>query len=205
MMFIVGLLCDSHFCLFLFVCIWSVTFNYFFFFRYVDISFRSRFPITHKHRSHCLSPDVEEEDNEDIPVLMDVTLKHLTAKVFILYNKTDKNKTKTKPKQKQNKNKEQIPFSLNILFTLFQVPVSSPDLTYIQSASVRPVVAFMNTNYTEIPLNLKMNLKLGAFDGAWYLEDAKVNEHMSEAFGRGIEMKVQVCDPYCYCYFYYCC
>jgi hypothetical protein len=38
------------------------------------------FPLKHKMSSSVISPQVESD--EDVPVVMDVTLKHLTAKVL---------------------------------------------------------------------------------------------------------------------------
>ncbi|KAI0374169.1 hypothetical protein BV20DRAFT_962159 [Pilatotrama ljubarskyi] len=47
------------------------------------------------------------------------------------------------------------------------VPLFTPDLSYVNSALVRPIVAFMNANRTLIPIRCRVVKDLSDFDGAW--------------------------------------
>ena len=69
----------------------------------------------------------------------------------------------------------------------------------MSSALIRPVVAFINTNYTQIPLNFDFKLNLQNFDGAWYPQDANLWVALSDGVGRSIAHRVEVI----YFYFYF--
>ncbi|OJT02366.1 Mitochondrial distribution and morphology protein 31 [Trametes pubescens] len=47
------------------------------------------------------------------------------------------------------------------------VPLFTPDLSYVNSALVRPIVAFMNANRTLVPIQCRVIKDLDDFDGAW--------------------------------------
>ncbi|KAI0630218.1 hypothetical protein C8Q77DRAFT_1136986 [Trametes polyzona] len=47
------------------------------------------------------------------------------------------------------------------------VPLFTPDLSYVNSALVRPIVAFMNANRTLVPIRCRVVKDLDDFDGAW--------------------------------------
>ncbi|KAI0769761.1 hypothetical protein BD413DRAFT_556657 [Trametes elegans] len=47
------------------------------------------------------------------------------------------------------------------------VPLFTPDLSYVNSALVRPIVAFMNANRTLVPIRCRVVKDLDEFDGAW--------------------------------------
>ncbi|EIW63485.1 uncharacterized protein TRAVEDRAFT_114364 [Trametes versicolor FP-101664 SS1] len=47
------------------------------------------------------------------------------------------------------------------------VPLFTPDLSYVNSALVRPIVAFMNANRTLVPIQCRVIKDLDNFDGAW--------------------------------------
>ncbi|KAI8972235.1 mitochondrial distribution and morphology proteins-domain-containing protein [Trametes punicea] len=47
------------------------------------------------------------------------------------------------------------------------VPLFTSDLSYVNSALVRPIVAFMNANRTLIPIRCRVVKDLSEFDGAW--------------------------------------
>ena len=40
------------------------------------------------------------------------------------------------------------------------VPIKPPELSYMTSALIRPVVAFMNSNHTSIPLSFEFELPM---------------------------------------------
>jgi len=62
------------------------------------------------------------------------------------------------------------------------VPIKPPELSYMTSALIRPVVAFMNSNHTSIPLSFEFELPMDNLDGAWTLFDSEI----ATAFGTGM-------------------
>ncbi|KAL6621642.1 hypothetical protein U3516DRAFT_542182 [Neocallimastix sp. 'constans'] len=62
------------------------------------------------------------------------------------------------------------------------VPIKPPELSYMTSALIRPVVAFMNSNHTSIPLSFEFELPMDNLDGAWTLFDSEI----ADAFGTGM-------------------
>lgn len=60
-----------------------------------------------------------------------------------------------------------------------KIPSRAPDLSYIHKALAYPVVAYINTNYTCIPLNFKLLMNNTEFDGAWFPYDAGLWDALS--------------------------
>ena len=65
-----------------------------------------------------------------------------------------------------------------------------PSLTgaesYMTTALIRPVVAYMNANKTLIPLSLSAQISLDNFDGAWDIYSAGLADILSEEIGRAL-------------------
>ncbi|KAF9010600.1 mitochondrial distribution and morphology protein family 31/32 [Cyathus striatus] len=47
------------------------------------------------------------------------------------------------------------------------VPIFTNDLSYVNNAFIRPIVAFMNANRTLVPIRCRVVKDLGDFDGSW--------------------------------------
>ncbi|OAX31126.1 mitochondrial distribution and morphology protein family 31/32, partial [Rhizopogon vinicolor AM-OR11-026] len=47
------------------------------------------------------------------------------------------------------------------------VPLFTSDLSYVNSALIRPIVAFMNARRTLVPIHCRVVKDLSDFDGAW--------------------------------------
>jgi len=62
------------------------------------------------------------------------------------------------------------------------VPIKPPQLSYMTSALIRPIVAFMNSNHTSIPLSFEFELPMDNLDGSWTLFDSEI----ASAFGTGM-------------------
>jgi len=62
------------------------------------------------------------------------------------------------------------------------VPLKPQELSYMTSALIRPVVAFMNSNHTSIPLSFEFELPMDNLDGSWTLFDSEI----ASAFGTGM-------------------
>ncbi|KAF1838618.1 hypothetical protein BDW02DRAFT_564718 [Decorospora gaudefroyi] len=70
------------------------------------------------------------------------------------------------------------------------VPIFTRDISYVNNALVRPIVAYMNSRRTFIPVNCRVVKKVGEFDGSWTLYDSglmeEVSKEMYEAFARDV-------------------
>lgn len=59
------------------------------------------------------------------------------------------------------------------------VPIFTRDISYVNNALVRPIVAYMNSKRTFIPVNCRVVKKVGDFDGSWTLYDSGLMEEVS--------------------------
>jgi distribution and morphology protein 31 len=64
--------------------------------------------------------------------------------------------------------------------------INNQDISYLNAALAQPIVAFMNTNYTCIPLKFDIDVKKSEFDGAWTPDNVGLFAKMSDAAGREI-------------------
>lgn len=60
-----------------------------------------------------------------------------------------------------------------------QVPFFQNDLSYINTALVRPIVAYMNSRRTFIPVQCRIVKRIGDFDGSWTLWDSGLMDDLS--------------------------
>ncbi|KAF2034708.1 hypothetical protein EK21DRAFT_55759 [Setomelanomma holmii] len=70
------------------------------------------------------------------------------------------------------------------------VPIFTRDISYVNNALVRPIVAYINSKRTFIPVNCRVVKKVGDFDGSWTLYDSglmeEVSREMYDAFARDV-------------------
>ncbi|KAJ7594489.1 mitochondrial distribution and morphology protein 31 [Mycena floridula] len=59
------------------------------------------------------------------------------------------------------------------------VPVFTKDLSYVNSALIRPIVAFMNANRTLVPIHCRVVKQLSDFDGSWTMWEAGLMDEIS--------------------------
>jgi distribution and morphology protein 31 len=59
------------------------------------------------------------------------------------------------------------------------VPIFTRDISYVNNALVRPIVAYMNSKRTFIPVNCRVVKKVSEFDGSWTLYDSGLMEEVS--------------------------
>ncbi|EPQ56997.1 hypothetical protein GLOTRDRAFT_73488 [Gloeophyllum trabeum ATCC 11539] len=59
------------------------------------------------------------------------------------------------------------------------VPMFTNDLSYVNSAFVRPIVAFMNANRTLIPIHCRVIQDLSDFEGAWTLWETGLSDQIA--------------------------
>ncbi|KAF1920044.1 hypothetical protein BDU57DRAFT_463587 [Ampelomyces quisqualis] len=70
------------------------------------------------------------------------------------------------------------------------VPIFTRDISYVNNALVRPIVAYINSKRTFIPVNCRVVKRVGEFDGSWTLYDSglmeEVSREMYDAFARDV-------------------
>ncbi|KAL0936549.1 mitochondrial distribution and morphology protein [Colletotrichum truncatum] len=71
------------------------------------------------------------------------------------------------------------------------VPLFTNDISYINQALVRPIVAYINAKKTYIPITCRIVKRASDFDGSWSIFDCGLMDDMSaetyEAFARDVE------------------
>lgn len=59
------------------------------------------------------------------------------------------------------------------------VPLFTKDLSYVNNALIRPIVAYINRRKTYIPINCRVVKKLDEFDGSWTIYDSGLMDDLS--------------------------
>jgi len=70
------------------------------------------------------------------------------------------------------------------------VPIFTRDLSYVNNALIRPIVAYINSRRTFIPINCRVVKRLSDFDGSWTVFDSGLMDDLSaevyDAFARDV-------------------
>ncbi|KAG8525438.1 uncharacterized protein KY384_009082 [Bacidia gigantensis] len=70
------------------------------------------------------------------------------------------------------------------------VPIFTRDISYVNNALVRPIVAYMNSRRTFIPINCQVVKYIDEFDGSWTIYDSGLMDDLSvetyRAFAEGV-------------------
>lgn len=69
--------------------------------------------------------------------------------------------------------------------TKASVPLKTPELSYLNSAMVRPVVGYISRNKTIVPIKIRVIMDLSNFDGSWTMYDSTLADRISEKLGQG--------------------
>lgn len=76
---------------------------------------------------------------------------------------------------------------LNLNHVRASVPLFTKDLSYVNNAMIRPIVAYINSKDAFIPVNCRIVKRLSDFDGSWTIFDSGLMEDLSaEVCKRGI-------------------
>jgi distribution and morphology protein 31 len=59
------------------------------------------------------------------------------------------------------------------------VPIFTRDLSYINNALIRPIVAYINSKHTFIPIYCRLVKRVGDFDGSWTIFDSGLMDDLS--------------------------
>ena len=60
------------------------------------------------------------------------------------------------------------------------VPIFNKDLSYVNNALIRPIVAYINSKRAFIPVNCRVVKRVSEFDGSWTLFDSGLLDDMSK-------------------------
>ncbi|KAF2456701.1 hypothetical protein BDY21DRAFT_379675 [Lineolata rhizophorae] len=70
------------------------------------------------------------------------------------------------------------------------VPLFTNDISYVNNALIRPIVAYINSKRTFIPVNCRVVKRVSEFDGSWTIYDSGLMDDLSrevyEAFARDV-------------------
>ncbi|KAL8874492.1 MAG: hypothetical protein Q9174_000185 [Haloplaca sp. 1 TL-2023] len=70
------------------------------------------------------------------------------------------------------------------------VPLFNKDLSYVNNALIRPIVAYINSRKTFIPINCRVVKRASEFDGSWTIFDSGLMDDLSaetyEAFAKDV-------------------
>ena len=59
--------------------------------------------------------------------------------------------------------------------------IASNDISITNYAMVQPIVAYFNTNYVKVPLQLDFSIPMNDFSGSWYPGDANLYDAISNS------------------------
>jgi distribution and morphology protein 31 len=65
------------------------------------------------------------------------------------------------------------------------VPMKIPDLSYLNSAMVRPLIAYINHNKTLVPIKGRIVMDLETFNGAYTIYDSTISRRINECITKG--------------------
>lgn len=65
------------------------------------------------------------------------------------------------------------------------VPLKIPELSYMNSAMVRPVIAYINNNRTLVPIKGRIVMDLSLFNGAWTIQQSTLSNRLNESIAKG--------------------
>jgi mitochondrial distribution and morphology protein 31 len=87
------------------------------------------------------------------------------------------------PTRTRSQHDEPNQVEFDILFCLnnvrAQVPYLTQDLSYVNNALVRPIVAYINSRHTHIPVKCRVIKPLGDFEGSWGMWDSGLLDALS--------------------------
>ncbi|KAF9976600.1 Mitochondrial distribution and morphology protein 31, mitochondrial precursor [Actinomortierella ambigua] len=75
--------------------------------------------------------------------------------------------------------------------TKASVPLRTDSMSTWSNAMIRPIVAFINSNRTSIPIRFRVEMDLSEFDGSWTQYDSNLMYTMSDEMGRAWTALVQ--------------
>mmetsp|Transcript_11186 Transcript_11186/g.16777 ORF Transcript_11186/g.16777 Transcript_11186/m.16777 type:complete len:175 (-) Transcript_11186:135-659(-) len=72
-----------------------------------------------------------------------------------------------------------------------EMPLLGTGISYLENVAIRPLIVYMNTNYTSIPLQFPMMMRLSNFEGAKYPSEAQLYSTISKAVAKSLNEVVE--------------
>ncbi|RMZ80721.1 hypothetical protein DV738_g2579, partial [Chaetothyriales sp. CBS 135597] len=98
--------------------------------------------------------------------------------------------TPDEPSRNDDKRFLLLDMRINLNDVRASVPLFTSDLSYINNALIRPIVAYINSRRTFIPLNCRVVKRASDFDGSWTMFDSGLMDDLSaevyDAFARDV-------------------
>lgn len=91
--------------------------------------------------------------------------------------------TQVGEKLKAEQSQKRVLMDLRVQFnnTRAQVPLYTSDLNYLNNALIHPIVGYVNSRDTYIPIHCRVVKKLSDFDGSWTVFDSRLMDDTSDA------------------------
>ncbi|KAG5648459.1 hypothetical protein DXG03_003070 [Asterophora parasitica] len=87
--------------------------------------------------------------------------------------------TENEEEREEEKLKVVVDIDLRFRDLKAAVPLFTDDLSYVNNALIRPIVAFMNANRTLVPIHCRVVMDLNDFDGAWTMWETGMMDAIS--------------------------
>ncbi|KAI9265629.1 mitochondrial distribution and morphology protein family 31/32 [Sporodiniella umbellata] len=89
-------------------------------------------------------------------------------------------------KKEEDTNSKKFVIDVDYRFkeTKASVPLHTPDLSYLNSAMVRPVVNYISRNKAIVPIKTRIVMDLSHFDGSWSVYDSTLSDRLGEKLGQ---------------------
>jgi distribution and morphology protein 31 len=93
----------------------------------------------------------------------------------------EENHTETKEEEKTDDDKRFIIMDVRVHLNDVRaaVPIFTRDISYVNNALVRPIVAYINSRKTFIPVNCRVVKRVADFDGSWTTYDSGLMDDLS--------------------------
>ncbi|OGE58371.1 hypothetical protein PENARI_c001G03658 [Penicillium arizonense] len=130
------------------------------------------------------------ENNESLAKVMADFYDRLEATV--ISNRYPESLSSTSGQESDNEDRRFLVMDLRVHLNNVRavVPIFTRDLSYINNALIRPIVAYINSKRTFIPINCRLVKRVGDFDGSWTIFDSSLMDDLSaatyDAFARDV-------------------
>jgi distribution and morphology protein 31 len=124
------------------------------------------------------------ENDESIAKVMADFYERLEATVTSnQYTETLSQRSQKDPESLSEADKRFIAMDLRVNLNNVRavVPIFTRDLSYINNALIRPIVAYINSKRTFIPINCRLVKRASDFDGSWTIFDSGLMDDLSAA------------------------
>ncbi|ODA77212.1 hypothetical protein RJ55_06839 [Drechmeria coniospora] len=118
---------------------------------------------------------------------------HRSGHLSEAFGKMEEQRTEVDDNERNEENRRYLIMDLRIHLNDVKaaVPLFTRDISYINQALVRPIVAYINAKRTYIPIACRIIKRLGDFDGSWTVFDCGLmndaSAEMYEAFAKDVE------------------